>query len=140
MNVSGTPGTAWRTPHVHTGMRRDQRGYPDYPAASFPSHSRENLSCLSIRSDQKNQTAANDDSELTIVRIIRSNSAIPAKTQRSKSSLGVMAAWLVRSMEWCNECLPVGQNYELLVLVDGWIREGAFGCGICLRHGFKLSC
>lgn len=50
-----------------------------------------------------------------------------------------MVAGLVRCMERYNESLPVGQNYELLVLVDGWIREGAFGCGICLRHDLKLS-
>jgi len=51
----------------------------------------------------------------------------------------MMVAGLVRCMERYNESLPVGQNYELLVLVDGWIREGAFGCGICLRHDLKLS-
>jgi hypothetical protein len=117
---------------LHTGMRRDRRGYPDYPHASFPSHSRENPSCLSVRSNQKNQAAENDDSELTIVRIICSNSTIPVKMQRSEGSRGAMVAGLVRCMEVMNPYQSVKTTNFLFSWTGGYGRVLSGAVSACV--------
>jgi hypothetical protein len=60
-----------------TGTLRGRRGFPDCPLASFLSHSQENLSCLRHRRSNQMSQGCQHKEELTVVRIIGRDGAIP---------------------------------------------------------------
>jgi hypothetical protein len=60
-----------------TGTLRDRRGFPDCPLASFLSHSQENLSCLRHRRSNQMFQGCQHTEELTVVRIIGRDGAVP---------------------------------------------------------------
>jgi hypothetical protein len=111
-----------------TGTLRGRRGFPDCPLASSLSHSQENLSCLRHRRSNQMFQGCQHTEELTVVRIIGRDGAVPIIVQESRT-----AGLVIR-----DRSLPVRQNHEFLILVDGWIRKGAFRCGIIVRHCFLI--
>jgi hypothetical protein len=114
-----------------TGTLRGRRGFPDCQLASSLSHSQENLSCLRHRRSNQMFQGCQHTEELTVVRIIGCDGAIPMIGTQSRKSRS--AGLIMR-----DRSLPVRQNHEFLILVDGWIRKGAFRCGIIFRHCFLI--
>jgi hypothetical protein len=62
---------------LRTGTSHGRRGFPDCPLASFLSHSRENLSCLRHRHSNQMLQGCQHTEELTVVRIIGCDGAVP---------------------------------------------------------------
>jgi len=60
-----------------TGTLRVRRGFPDSPLASFLSRSQENLSCLRHRHSNQVFQGCQHAEELTVVRIIGRDGAVP---------------------------------------------------------------
>jgi hypothetical protein len=68
-----------------TGTLRDRTGFPDCPLASFLSHSQENLSCLCHRRSNQMFQGRQHAKELTVVRIIGRDGAIPVIGVQSRT-------------------------------------------------------
>jgi hypothetical protein len=81
----------WDDLWVHTGILHGRRGSQGFPLAFFPSHSRENPSCLSLF---QNKMFRMQTDKLTVVRVICGNGAIPARIRRSVDRQGAMAVEL----------------------------------------------
>ena len=62
---------------LRTGKLRGRRGFPDSPLASFLSHTQESLSCLRHRRSNQMFQRCQHTEELTVVRIIGRDGAIP---------------------------------------------------------------
>ncbi len=64
-------------PPLRTGTLRDRKGFPDCPLVSYLSHSQENPSNLRHRRSNQQSQECQHTEELTVIRIIGRDSAVP---------------------------------------------------------------